>query len=145
MTEKSREEPLDASKTQALTILAEENYAHARDHEHLRGQVTSILVAASFVLIGTSIRDLSGPAAIVVAFLSISIGVLNIWVVLIHNNRFDNHVESARDARSQISDVGTTTKSEKLGSLSGVWLCIAGLPVLGGLGILLLQLVECVP
>lgn len=121
---------------QALVLIAEENYAHARDHEHLRAQVTSTLVAAAFVLIGLAIgSNLHGAKLVYVAVLSISIGLLNVVLVLIHNNRFDRHVSIARDARRRISSVEAEASVSKLFSLSAAWLLVACLPVLAGVGL----------
>ena len=121
---------------QALVLIAEENYAHARDHEHLRAQVTSTLVAAAFVLIGLAIgSNLHGAKLVYVAVLSISIGLLNVVLVLIHNNRFDRHVSIARDARRRISSVEAEASVSKLFSLSAEWRLEACLPVLAGVGL----------
>ena len=123
---------------EVLILIAEENYAHARDHEHLRAQVTAILVAAAFVLIGLAIgKDLDRRELRYVAALSILIGLLNVVLVVIHNNRFDLHVSIARDARHRISAVEAETKISKRFSLSAAWQLVASLPVLAGLGLLL--------
>ena len=94
------------NKIHAWTITAEENYAHARDREHLRAQITAILVAAAFVLIGLTLdKDGSSSTCVYVAFSAMLIGSLNIYLVKIHNNRLERHVEIARNAKSKISDL----------------------------------------
>ena len=64
---------------QLLTLTAEENYAHARDHEYLRAQITSILVAASFLLIGPVLgKDFSHHQLIFVILIVFVVSALNL-------------------------------------------------------------------
>jgi hypothetical protein len=57
----------EARELQVFMLAAEENYAHARDHESLRAQVTATLVAAAFVLIGLAIdKGVVGPKLVFV-------------------------------------------------------------------------------
>lgn len=125
---------MDPLQLEALKIVAEENYAHARDHEQLRAQVTALLVAAAFVLIGLAYaKDAEATTIRYAAGMAISIGVLNVGAVLIHNNRFDRHVQIARNARNLIFQLEDFKPSlEKRGSLSAVWVAIAALPIFGG-------------
>lgn len=126
-------------RLEALVLTAEENYAHARDHEYLRAQVTAILVAASFVLIGLALdKGIGGAKLIYVAIIAILIGVLNVFVVVIHNNRFDRHVSIARNAKEQIANVTVGTDVSKYLSLSTAWLLVASLPIFSGLGLFVL-------
>lgn len=131
----------DDNKIHAWTITAEENYAHARDHEHLRAQITAILVAAAFVLIGLTIdKDVSSSTCVYVALFSILIGSLNIYLVKIHNNRFDRHVEIARNAKSKIADLEHfEPHTKKTYSLGNAWIIVASLPIGAGLGLFILK------
>jgi len=123
----------------ALLLTAEENYAHARDHENLRAQVTATLVAAAFILVGLAIdKGAVGSKLIYVSVLSILIGTLNVVVVAIHNNRFERHVSIARAAKRKISTVEVGTDVKKLLSLSLAWIVVACLPIIAGIGLLLL-------
>jgi len=127
-------------KLEALILTVEENYAHARDHEHLRAQVTAILVAAAFVLIGLTIdTQLSGIRITYVAVMAILIGVLNVIVVLIHNNRFNRHVAIARYAKQQIATVEVDTDVPKFLSLAIAWVVVASLPIVAGIGLLFIS------
>lgn len=128
------------NKIQAWIITAEENYAHARDHEHLRAQITAILVAAAFVLIGFAIDKKSTNSTLVyVGIFSILIGVLNVYLVRIHNNRFNRHVEIARNAKSKIAVLDDFEPMlEKKYSLSNAWVIVASLPIIAGLGLIVL-------
>lgn len=135
---------MNESEIQALIITAEENYAHARDHEHLRAQVTAILVSAAFVLIGLAIDKLEGPMLYFVSALAIIIGLLNIELIKLHTNRFDRHVDIARQAKAKLegqSAVTSITPSiKKIGSLENVWLLVATLPVIAGIILVWLKL-----
>ena len=135
---------MNESEIQALIITAEENYAHARDHEHLRAQVTAILVSAAFVLIGLAIDKLEGLILYFVSALAIVIGLLNIRLIKLHTNRFDRHVDIARQAKAKLegqSAVTNITPSiEKIGSLENTWLLVATLPVIAGITLVLLKL-----
>lgn len=131
-------------RLKAQEITAIENYAHARDHESLRAQVTAILVAAAFVLIGLALDKLSGTRLIYVSVAAIVIGSLNIWLVILHNNRFDRHVAIAREAKSQISVVEAGTNLRKFGNLGASWLLVAALPVMAGLALLILSWAGCI-
>lgn len=123
----------------ALQMIAEENYAHARDHENLRAQVTAILVAAAFVLVGLALdKGAIGVKLIFAAIFAILIGVLNIVLVFIHNNRFDMHVSVAENARKKIADLHAPREVKKKWSLYKAWLVVASLPILAGLGLLII-------
>ncbi len=129
---------------QILLLIAEENYAHARDHEHLRAQITSILVAGSFVLLGLLGQDNIEPQLKVAGCIGcILMGVLNFLIVLMHNNRFERHVDIARQARNQVSEIRIETKITKFGSLASAWLVVASIPSLLGLILLILELNKC--
>lgn len=129
----------DIHDKQALNLIAQENYAHARDHEHLRAQITSILVAGSFVLLGLLGQDnINQYLKITGCFDCILLGVLNFLIVLMHNNRFERHVDIARQARNQISEVKIDTKIQKFGSLNVTWFIVASIPTLLGLVFLIL-------
>ncbi len=132
---------MDPLKLEALKIVAEENYAHARDHEQLRAQVTALLVAAAFVLIGLAIDKATDPlTSRSVAGMALMIGILNVLVVVIHNNRFDRHVEIARHARREIYPLDDfNPKRGKLLSLSTAWIAVATLPIVGGFVLLVLR------
>lgn len=118
---------------QALNSIAQENYAHARDHEHLSKRITSILVAGSFVLLGLLGQDnINQHLKITGCFVCILLGVLNFLIVLMHNNRFE------WQARNQISEVKIDTKIQKFGSLNVSWLIVASIPTLLGLIFLIL-------
>jgi len=128
---------------EALLLTAEENYAHARDHEHLRAQVTATLVAAAFVLVGLALdKGVVGAKLVYVAVLAILIGVLNILVVVIHNNRFERHVSIARNAKRKVTTLEVGTDIPKRFSLSATWLVVASLPAVAGVGLLA---IACVP
>lgn len=135
---------MDGTKDeQVLILIAEENYAHARDHEHLRAQITSILVAGSFVLIGLLGQDnIDQHLKIAGCVICIIMGVLNFLIVLMHNNRFERHVDIARQARKQISDVKIETQIQKIGSLDKTWLAVACLPAFFGIYFLLI-IISC--
>lgn len=124
------------AELEALIIIAEENYAHARDHEHLRAQVTSTLVGAAFILIGLGISKDGAGKVTFVAIFSILIGLLNVMLVFIHNNRFDRHVSIARNARRMIATVEAGTDLPRRLSLSTAWLMVASLPVFAGVVLL---------
>ena len=132
----------EAKKIQAWAITAEENYSHARDHEHLRAQITAILVAAAFVLIGLAIDKQSANSTLVyIAISAIAIGIINVHLVRIHNNRFDRHVEIARNAKSQIATLKEYKPTlEKKFSLSAAWIIVASLPIIAGTGLIALVL-----
>lgn len=85
---------------QALLAYAEENYAHARDHEHLRAQVTSILSAGSTVLFGFGLERLgtSSQTALLTGAVVAVLGLLNLRLNFLHNNRFEAHVAAANAA-----------------------------------------------
>lgn len=136
-----------SASLQNLTITAEENYAHARDHEHLRAQITAILVAASFVLVGLAIDKEPGSSA--VTFMIIAVAVLsltNVSLVFMHNNRFERHVDIARQAKDEILKLdGSTAPAEltfsfeperkKWGALAITWVFVAALPILACIGL----------
>jgi Tryptophan-associated transmembrane protein (Trp_oprn_chp) len=117
-----------------------EHYAHARDHEALRAQITSILCAAAFVLIGLAIsKDApAGWVRAVVGIVVIALGGMNIWINWLHNNRFDAHVAAADKIledlgnKDQINAARSKFKQIKKGSLSATWysvpilVCVAG-------------------
>jgi hypothetical protein len=125
-------------ETEVLLLTAEENYAHARDHEHLRAQVTSTLVAAAFVLVGLALNANLSPAKLAyVAAMTLLIGILNVVVVIIHDNRAERHISIARCAKHQIANVTAEGKVRKLMNLSLVWRLIAGLPIIAAVGLLL--------
>jgi hypothetical protein len=137
-SQRSRQAAKDKAEREldALRLTAEENYAHARDHESLRAQVTSMLVAAAFVLIGLAIDNVEGVKRYYVAALVILIGVLNLLVIYIHDNRFDRHVSIARNAKSKISRVEVVADVPKKLSLSAAWQLVASLPIAAGIGLL---------
>jgi hypothetical protein len=120
----------------ALLLTAEENYAHARDHEMLRAQITTILVSAAFVLIGLGLDKLEGTKLVFIALVVILIGALNLWIVCIHNNRFDRHVSIAREAKKQIADVTVQAGVAKRHSLALAWSLVACLPIIAGVTLL---------
>lgn len=128
---------MEENEIQALTLTAEENYAHARDHEHLRAQITSILVAASFVLTGLSLdKDVLEINKYFAAALNVAIGILNIHLITIHSNRFDLHVDVARQAKKILDSNGKTKgirpTIEKRGNLKAAWILVASLPIIIG-------------
>lgn len=128
------------AKLEVLKLIAEENFAHARDHEMLRAQVTSTLVAAAFVAIGLAIdKNVTGQVLTFVGVGAIVIGLLNVIVVAVHNNRFDRHVSIARIARGQIDSVEVDTNIPKLLNLSYLWMLVACLPIFAGIGLLLVK------
>ena len=134
----------DINKIQVLNLIAEENYAHARDHEHLRAQITSILLAGCFVLIGLLGQDSIDQYLKITGFIICTLmGVLNFLIVLMHNNRIERHIDVARQARNQISEVIIETKISKFGSLNQTWLVVALIPSLSGLIFLILLLNNC--
>lgn len=120
-----------------LLLTAEENYAHARDHEHLRAQVTSILVAASFVLIGLALDNgAQANRLYFAAVAAIALSFLNIMVVVAHTNRFQRHVEIARSAKRQLQHhVVADATTPKMYSLSTLWVAIAASPGIAGLAL----------
>lgn len=123
-----------------LTLIAEENYAHARDHEQLRAQVTSMLVGAAFVSISVAIdKAWNDSRLLYVAIAVILIGLLNVVVVVVHNNRFDRHVSVARIARTQISSVAIDSPIPKLLSLAALWVIVASLPIIAGCALLFMK------
>ena len=139
----THETDLVEARLQALILIAEENYAHARDHENLRAQVTATLVAASFVLIGLTLdKELTGLRLTYVGLFSVLIGVLNVVLVLIHNNRFERHVSIARDARRKIYNVEAVTTIPKFLSLSRAWLTVASLPAWAGAALVIVQTIR---
>ena len=143
---KIHETDLVEARLQALILIAEENYAHARDHENLRAQVTATLVAASFVLIGLTLdkdlTQLTGLRLTYVGLFSVLIGVLNVVLVLIHNNRFERHVSIARDARRKIYNVEAVTTIPKFLSLSRAWLTVASLPAWAGAALVIVPTIR---
>ena len=132
----------ESNIAQAWLLTAEENYAHARDHEHLRGQITAILVAAAFILIGLAVDKGSDRSTLIyVGISAVSIGALNVYLVLIHNNRFAMHVDIARNAKSKIAQLEEyIPKIRKRFSLGGAWCLVACLPIFAGVGLTLLAL-----
>ena len=83
-----------------LTTYAQEHYAHARDHEHLRAQITTILVAGAFVFIGLGVeKDLEWWKILLPVFV---LTMVNWRVVSMHNNRFKRHVEMGHYAMKQM-------------------------------------------
>ena len=127
---------------QALVITADENYAHARDHEHLRAQVTSILVAASFVLVGLALDNLTAEKLIYMSCILILLGILNILLVFTHTNRFKMHVDVARQAKSRLAEVSITSGVSKKFSLTALWYVLASTPVVSGLGLLAMYIIQ---
>ncbi|MBB6520034.1 hypothetical protein [Pseudoteredinibacter isoporae] len=131
---------MNENRLQFLIITAEENYAHARDHEYLRAQITSILVAAAFVLIGLAIgNEISNEILIFISLLTISIGLINLWLNKLHTNRFKRHVEIARKAKTRIFFLRIPSKIKKSGNLYYSWQIVACLPIVGGISLLLLK------
>jgi hypothetical protein len=125
-----------ASQLQAHALTAEENYAHARDHENLRAQVTSTLVAASFVVIGLALdKSADDKRLYFVAIVTILLSTLNVLVVLAHNNRFDRHVDIARLAKEKLGESDFDSPKGKLFSLSGLWIVVAASPGFAGIAI----------
>jgi positive regulator of sigma E activity len=130
---------MDENTRQVLVLTAEENYAHARDHEHLRAEVTAILVAAAFVLLGLALdKDLQGATLVYVSALVVIIGVLNVMLVVIHNNRFEWHVSIARAAKDQLGSVDAVSTVTKKLNLAAAWLVVASLPIVAGVWFLLI-------
>jgi hypothetical protein len=131
------------AEMQVLALLAEEHYAHARDHEHLRAEVTTILVAAAFVLIGLAVdKSACGARLYYVALLSVLIGVLNLCVAAVHESRFKRHVKAAREARSQIAIVDIRLEEDKFLDLGIAWLFVAALPIFAGPGLVLVAYLD---
>jgi hypothetical protein len=64
------------TKDEVLIQYMNEHYAHARDHEALRGQITSILCAAAFVLIGLVLeKEVPGRVLVAVGIVTIILGI----------------------------------------------------------------------
>ncbi len=126
---------------QYLTTITEEHYAHARDHEHLRAQITSILVAATFLLIGFAIEaNVGSKAKVFISAAATVLSVINVLVVLMHNNRFKRHVDMGDDGMAKIlglveGDDSVSlpeTDRKKRGSLAATWVVVAALPMIAG-------------
>ncbi|MEM7130451.1 MAG: hypothetical protein AAF702_29265 [Chloroflexota bacterium] len=129
---------------QLLTLTAEENYAHARDHEHLRAQITSILVAAGFILIALTFdKNLSITQLLFIVLIVFVVSAVNLRLVQLHTNRFKMHVAVADQAQEKIAEmvVGydasnceellSTIRNRpilKQGSLASTWAWVAMLP-----------------
>jgi hypothetical protein len=80
-------------RDEILVEYMNEHYAHARDHESLRAQITSILCAAAFVLIGLSIdKNADSRVMIGVGIVAMALAALNYRLNEIHKGRFDAHV-----------------------------------------------------
>jgi len=102
--------------------------------------VTAALVSASFVLLGLVLdQGVAGPKRIFTAVLIILIGVLNLAVVRLHYNRFDMHAAIARAARDMVAQVTIDGRTEKRGYRWLGWLVVAGLAVVAGIGLLVLE------
>lgn len=127
---------------QALVITADENYAHARDHEHLRAQVTSILVAACFVLVGFALDKMTAENQIYMSCILILLGILNILLVFTHTNRFKMHVDIARQAKARLAEVSITSNVSKKISLTALWYILASTPIVSGLGLLAMRIIQ---
>lgn len=142
-----------------LALYAEENYAHGRDHEHLRAQVTAILTAAGFVTVGLALgQDAAMAAREYTMVAATALSALNLWLIALHTNRFDWHVAKAREARRRMTliavgdswaqhegqptidpcDIEPKGKAKKWGCLATSWSLVALLPV-ASVAYLLLQ------
>lgn len=126
-----------------------EHYNHARTHESLRGQITSILCGAALAIIGFGLgKDASGIGMVGLGLGAFCLGLLNYRVNKLHNNRFDAHAATAGFVRNKLeerllqneSQTTITTRQArkkfdevKRGSLSRTWnyvslvICIAAL------------------
>lgn len=135
---------MEDRRIQALTIYATEHYGHARYHEYLRSQVTSILSASSIVLFGFAIEQLekSPMIATFAGAVVLILGILNLVLNFLHSNRFRTHVSAAQAALRGVEgsdasgDDGSTIEAcrkvfeaEKYGKLTLAWNV---LPVLVG-------------
>ena len=143
-----------------LGLYAEEHYAHARDHEYLRAEITAILAAAAFVVIGFA-TNLTGELRSVAAVLAIVISLLNTWLIWLHNNRFDMHVSIAQQARWRMTmlalgedwkgrkrqsedpcEISPEAGKKKQGNLGFSWMAVSLLPSVAGAYLLILPLME---
>jgi hypothetical protein len=140
-----------------LALYAEEHYAHARDHEYLLAEITAILTAAALVVIGLAMNNnLTGDFLNVTAILAIIIGLLNAWLIWLHNNRFKMHVSIAQQARWRMTmlalgedwkgrekpsedpcDIEPEADKKKRGSLAGSWIAVSFPPVIAGVYLLI--------
>lgn len=133
-------------KIQMLLAYANEHYAHARDHEHLRSQVTAILSAASMVLVGLGLEklDASSPQIAVIGLIVIGLGALNLRLNFLHKNRFDAHVAAARASMEALEGGAECIKNSrkafdavKRGGLSKTWNMLPVAMILLGLAMTL--------
>jgi len=143
-----------------------EHYNHARNHESLRGQITSILCGVAFVIIGFGLgKDVGGIAIVGLGIAAFCLGLLNYQVNELHNNRFDAHAQAAGFIREELEkrllqtepQNSITTKQArdefdklKKGSLSKTWnyvslaICIAALLLVAyGVAIRLVPTAHC--
>ena len=92
------------------------------------------------MLIGLAMgKDVTELRLTYASILVVVIGLLNVVLVVIHNNRFDMHVSIARAARQKLSDVEVSSQIQKRWSLSTAWLIVASLPILAGVGLYFLK------
>lgn len=122
-----------------------EHYAHAPDHEHLRSQITSVLCASAFVVIGISLEKLAGIRLGVAGIIVLSMGVLNLILNDLHNNRAEAHIKTARSVRDHLLASSATATSSttptfedifaetKKGNLSATWQVLPAIVALVGL------------
>jgi hypothetical protein len=143
-----------------------EHYAHGRDHEHLRSEITTILCAAAFLLIGLVLEKSNNGIIIgAVGAAVFVLGMLNFAINRIHQNRFRAHVAVAAAILSDFEDRLWDTSSKsirpsrarakfdeiKSGSLSSTWnwvpavVCLAGVLLVIYGGALILGLVPPLP
>ncbi|MBO9408816.1 hypothetical protein J7399_15375 [Shimia sp. R9_1] len=134
------------NRTEALLAYANEHYAHARDHEHLRSQVTAILSAGSIVLLSVAIDKFRTDSllTIIASIMVVLLGALNLRLNILHSNRFRAHVNAAQKALKGVegtSDKDTITiaacrsvfEEAKKGSLSSTWNLLPWLLMILGL------------
>ena len=133
-----------------LTIYLNEHYAHARDHENLRAQVSSILSASSIFLMGIlSVRDAPARHILAASGLVCILSLLNLVMNWLHSNRAKAHIDTAGEIREHVENAmwpqsnltaasvyRTNFKTRKKGSLTIFWYALP--TIIFGSGILML-------
>jgi hypothetical protein len=143
---------------EVLLAYMNEHYAHARDHEDLRGQITSILCAAAFVLIGFAGTGTGKPVVLLAAgLIAAALGLLNLQLNGLHESRFDSHTRVARAIRDDferrlwVVGVAAIRPSEarkefkKRGDLSATWDRVPMLVIASGVLLAVYAILQWVP
>ncbi|WP_461427938.1 hypothetical protein [Gymnodinialimonas sp.] len=107
-----------------LLASANEHFAHGRDHEHLRGQITAIISGAAGVLLGLALdegnrTDLFLPTCAdrdpdfsIVYVSAIALCLLNVRLIALHNRLFDAHTRTANFIMRRLENSKETSLAE---------------------------------